>query len=939
MASKKQFKGLGIGKEDRNVYNKSGAPEFGKFGTVVKLDPLEREQQMKTLHPDPGYKKKKRMKKLAQEINMIRTRNVILDLPPEVTRLLDGPDFNATREQLCFILAQEMNQVEEDKIDNEFVRDFVLWLQGTSHDPEVIAKSWWWWDKNKIPSRNKTAVNMDECKDVKYRRLVGKDIVNYLDVMVDKKMEFEKKMTILSNFIPQGLEQAWNYWKYVIKGLDTLESDYMDYFSEILPFWKNPPARDPKKPVVPDPEEERLSKQDKYIQREEAQPNPRENPSELLPDSEFESNVEAVAAHIPEETSPIIGKDDVEMKEIEQRNEELLSKFEKSHLETTTNLRKQMALMETMAKKEGLRAESEEIFKQEISRLGDVIQEEVELNKMHDIAQELQSQQIQLNNANRLIESLTSHQKLLKKETSGRLDLVIKNLEALSTKELPNEEIEALKTELREKEKKFGEKKLSYTREIKNTRARITELTNHAIQQEKLIEDLRNRLKEEGESAKKFVDLDQKYQTLMKEGQNIAAQLKQSLEERSKHQQSLLTQNQRIIDLEREKKEYEHAITLLNEGLAGSGEQATKYAKVAKEKEEEIKKLRDEAAQKAIETEQAKAYIQTANREEYGILHQQFRDLVQENENLKSQLTDVMNNQRALQEFVIQPGKFSNRKRFRTEERVWPEFSSEILPEAPNISPESASVIPEGLISKIQENELQIQGIRNNELFQGKNMMEDVESKDPSVARWVIENHLHEAAREIEEHPDEKENFDAEEVKEVRRYANEKDLNGKTTRKLERKIQEMANSGNQRLMELYEKELEGTIYFHDKSAYLRQNNEKAAKTDEQFSQWPIIARDVLLAEKYSENPPPSLTTPSRLVEMSKSVLYRKAANGLENGEFPLKLWSQVLQEVNPETGEQAISQFYSERKKRDIYRYTRRTFPKRISSATSYLNL
>jgi hypothetical protein len=175
-----------------------------------------------------------------------------------------GPEsLTAISHGFSFEFAKELNAMEEEKINEEFVHGFVRWIQGESEDEEVLRKSWWWWTGNNNDiQRNlqdnegrytELAKNSRFFKGKDKRRLVGDDFNAYLDLFVERKIEFQKKMTLLKNFIPANINDAWLYWKYVIHELNPMETDFMkEYFDD---FYHDNPNETPMKDDAQNPNE------------------------------------------------------------------------------------------------------------------------------------------------------------------------------------------------------------------------------------------------------------------------------------------------------------------------------------------------------------------------------------------------------------------------------------------------------------------------------------------------------------------------------------------------------------------------------------------------------------------------------------------------------------------------------------------------------------
>lgn len=160
----------------------------------------------------------------------------------------DPEDWNHLKKAYSHQLAKVMNALEKESIDEEFVQNWVMWIQGQTTCPHVLLKTWWWWqegrtqdDINEALVREHNTVedlldNTFFCKPVDRRRLFGKEFDVYLEEFVNRKYDFQLDMLKLRAIIPANLDRSWKYWKYVVEEFKMLETDYMTgYFDPFLP--------------------------------------------------------------------------------------------------------------------------------------------------------------------------------------------------------------------------------------------------------------------------------------------------------------------------------------------------------------------------------------------------------------------------------------------------------------------------------------------------------------------------------------------------------------------------------------------------------------------------------------------------------------------------------------------------------------------------------
>lgn len=203
---------------------------IGKFQKFkVPENPLQLESKENGMFPTKSWKHEKLRKYYQRIWNQIDEATVLEDKGRNQTfwnsyiRNTSDPDaIKASKQSLKTAVAFKILQLADGEIDQEidekFVEEFINWMLG------------------------KSKYNLDESTTPwGSRRLVGPDINAYLHAFVEKKMEFIKHLTITRAFIPQNLNQAWNYFKYCVCKKEPNHAAYLPQFN----YWTDPGFRNP----------------------------------------------------------------------------------------------------------------------------------------------------------------------------------------------------------------------------------------------------------------------------------------------------------------------------------------------------------------------------------------------------------------------------------------------------------------------------------------------------------------------------------------------------------------------------------------------------------------------------------------------------------------------------------------------------------------------
>lgn len=214
----------------------SGLPQPRWKKWEVPKNPLELEKEEQGMFPTKNWKNEK-LKKFYQKVWKS------IDDPSFRTGFWEGffnkaaansPDGYSDQQNklalktaVAFKCMQLTDGEIDGQIDEKFVEEFINWMLG---------KSKYNWDKETTPWGT--------------RRLVGKDINAYLHLFVEKKIEFIKQLTIKKAFIPQNLQEAWDYFKYICCRKEPNHAYFlpaMNYWTDptFLPGGKNENMKDP----------------------------------------------------------------------------------------------------------------------------------------------------------------------------------------------------------------------------------------------------------------------------------------------------------------------------------------------------------------------------------------------------------------------------------------------------------------------------------------------------------------------------------------------------------------------------------------------------------------------------------------------------------------------------------------------------------------------
>lgn len=219
-----------------------------KYKTAIPPTVFDQEKQIKKLESNASHKNDFKKKRVLSQLQSVRNgTGISLLTPTENTEaglltLLTYPKAAIT-EALMVELQQILNSEEDSRIDKAFIDAFILWIQGKVVETEdnkteadkIKQRTWWWW-RNKKGNRGKSGPDGPIPKDYFYDPLPlhGDDFVAYLRGIVGQKYDFMREMEKLKGFVPQNLKTAWLYWKYVVMGTPTLDSDYLNIVKDLV---------------------------------------------------------------------------------------------------------------------------------------------------------------------------------------------------------------------------------------------------------------------------------------------------------------------------------------------------------------------------------------------------------------------------------------------------------------------------------------------------------------------------------------------------------------------------------------------------------------------------------------------------------------------------------------------------------------------------------
>ena len=301
-----------------------------KFTSAIPTDVFKKEDKLQQLEVTPQYLEQRQIDHftdLIAAINYQITGDGSTEQKDAALRVLERSRWYQSMDgkylakddwiklKNCYTcqLAQVLNKLEAQAVNEEFVKGWVQWIQGHTELADVLLKSWWWWvvptdlrsaednlraELSKQRSVKEIMNDKTLIKPWEKRKLFGAEFDLYLTEFVSRKYDFERDILKLRIQIPNDLEKSWKYYKYIIKEMKLLESDFMSgYFEPYLrespssshgddlpvrqdPLPPNPPGgsalpppprsfSDDKKPSEKDPEEEMETEEEKREEREE----------------------------------------------------------------------------------------------------------------------------------------------------------------------------------------------------------------------------------------------------------------------------------------------------------------------------------------------------------------------------------------------------------------------------------------------------------------------------------------------------------------------------------------------------------------------------------------------------------------------------------------------------------------------------------------------
>lgn len=238
-----------------------------KYTNAIPVDVLKKEDKLQTLEVTKNKLQERQIEHLTQMIaalNVMKNPGTVNNFMKEKAQAIilssrwfrkmeeknlhfASDDWDHLKTAYVHQLGQVMNSLEKESIDEEFIQNWVMWIQGYTECPHVLLKTWWWWAKEVTQQQidvalrdgftPKQILNTESlCKPVERRRLFGKEFDVYLEEFVARKYDFQLDMLKLRAFIPRNLDTSWKFWKYVVEEFKMLETDYMTgYFDPFLP--------------------------------------------------------------------------------------------------------------------------------------------------------------------------------------------------------------------------------------------------------------------------------------------------------------------------------------------------------------------------------------------------------------------------------------------------------------------------------------------------------------------------------------------------------------------------------------------------------------------------------------------------------------------------------------------------------------------------------
>lgn len=186
-----------------------------KYGP--KPDPLTREKDLKDMVAPDEYVKGKLIKILMRQLKGVDDGNFGSIKIENMSDNEKAAFTNALSVQLMQIVNKDMDK----EIDSAFIDEFRNWILG------------------------KSKFNKDPSTPWGEKRLVGDDFENYLKAFINSKKNYQWKLLELATEIPQTVERAWYYFKYIVCKKEPRDSDYLLEFN----FWCDPEAQHPREGV------------------------------------------------------------------------------------------------------------------------------------------------------------------------------------------------------------------------------------------------------------------------------------------------------------------------------------------------------------------------------------------------------------------------------------------------------------------------------------------------------------------------------------------------------------------------------------------------------------------------------------------------------------------------------------------------------------------
>lgn len=139
-------------------------------------------------------------------------------------------DESARRFGYSTLLAEADVEAKKNASNEQFAEDFRQWLQGYGGLTTDERGESFYLDQDAPPHYRNNSRNSAQQS---YLRLPG--VQDYFDTFIDRKIQFERKLTHLIQYGPYDLNSAWFYYKYVIRGVEAPVDEQIKFLENYLP--------------------------------------------------------------------------------------------------------------------------------------------------------------------------------------------------------------------------------------------------------------------------------------------------------------------------------------------------------------------------------------------------------------------------------------------------------------------------------------------------------------------------------------------------------------------------------------------------------------------------------------------------------------------------------------------------------------------------------